>query len=854
MSGSTHEDAWVYLDLVDAWFDAAAQNQPRDRDTWRECFPGHETTVDMALDALEGGVRTGVGDRIDRFRLIEELGRGGQAVVYLAEDERLQRRVALKVLLAPVLDKSGPRLMRFQREASATSRLEHPGICVVHETGQMENGTSWIAMRYVEGSTLASVISGDRAAGLARSAVATWVGLMDRTRIVEQAARALHAAHEAQVIHRDVKPGNIMVTPDGDAVVLDFGLARSEDETDVTLTATGDVFGTVAYIAPERVEGVRGDRQSDVWSLGVTLFEAVTLSRPFEGLTPGEVLKHLRRDEPADPRRLNRAVSRDLAVVILAAMAKDPGHRYRTALDLAEDLQRVRERRPIRVRPPSPATRVWRWVRRRPFRAAAVVAIAVAIALGGYVVARWDDIRKGEEARISERLEAALVSGFLELGKGTPERALAAFEKARSLDRDSVEAVVGVAFAYCRKDDATAALEILDAVPESLARRTEMLRARAEVLRRAGRASDADAIEAGLPSATTALEHFVDGLRLMLDCKQQRTAQWEEARDHLHVAALMSPRGIYHFELAHAVGHLGDATLRDKVVHALSERWPDSAEASYWVGFLLRKNDPQASLRALEHCLESRPDFAAAWFLVGWLRATVQDVEGSVEAYRSALRIREEPSIHFNLAFQLDKLHDLEGAIHHMEQAVRLDPRLPQALCALGMFLRKDGRFEEGLGWLEKGNEIGGKLENWPHNFQRWQEEAEREVEALQRLDKWCADGRQEGRASLIMGRVALYCRRYEDSAEVFDSVFRTQPKRLEDIEGCYRRRAIRAAAAAGGEWPRRARQWLQDELRAVARLVSSGKWDAKAADRHLDPLRRDPAVQSLEVPIDWRL
>ena len=215
-----------------------------------------------AHSELEGSEQITLG----RFQIIRELGKGGQGVVYLAEDPRLQRRVALKVL-AGISMLVPSTLERFRREAEAASRLEHPGICAVHEAGHAE-GVPYIAMRYVEGESLAlkidwsrsrtekdknSVVelveAGPRKATSGRSS-SRGSEVFAVVQLIEETARALHAAHEAGIVHRDVKPGNIMVTREGQPVLLDFGLARAEEEEGQSLTRTGDVFGTPGYMAP----------------------------------------------------------------------------------------------------------------------------------------------------------------------------------------------------------------------------------------------------------------------------------------------------------------------------------------------------------------------------------------------------------------------------------------------------------------------------------------------------------------------------------------------------------------------------------------------------------------------------
>jgi hypothetical protein len=326
---------------------------------------------------------------IGNYRIVREVGRGGMGVVYLAEDTRLRRNVALKIL-SPVFASSRDLQRRFEREAAIASKLDHPGICTVYEAGEA-GGIPFIAMRFVHGETLEHWIAEARAAagmggGRERSATLpggeggaasasrpnTGPGMREEIRrivhLVERAGRALHVAHEAGLIHRDVKPGNIMVTREGDPIVLDFGLARDEEGTGASITQTGALMGTPAYMSPEQIaaQRIRLDRRTDVYSLGVTLYEALTLRLPFAAGTRDSLYQKILVSEPENIRRLNPAVPGDLKVVVDKALEKDRDRRYQTALELAEDLRRVREDEPIRARPVSLLSRAKRWVHRNP--------------------------------------------------------------------------------------------------------------------------------------------------------------------------------------------------------------------------------------------------------------------------------------------------------------------------------------------------------------------------------------------------------------------------------------------------------------------------------------------------------
>ena len=311
--------------------------------------------------------------RVGPYRLVRELGRGGQAIVWLAEDSRIGRQVALKML--PHLGPGGEEaLRRFRREAEVAARLEHPGICSVFEA-EIDHGTPYIAMRYVAGATLARRLAVAREGNAAppdRDA------LRDLALLFEKAARALHAAHEAGIVHRDVKPANLMITPEGEPVVLDFGLAREEDAAAPALSLTGEVSGTPAYMSPEHLTGrSRPDRRTDVWSLGIALYEAATLAHPFASATRESLFQAILSADPSDPRRANPAIDRDLATILETATAKERDRRYQTALDLAEDLRRWRANEPIRARPVSRLERLGRWMQRKPALAASLAAAAL---------------------------------------------------------------------------------------------------------------------------------------------------------------------------------------------------------------------------------------------------------------------------------------------------------------------------------------------------------------------------------------------------------------------------------------------------------------------------------------------
>lgn len=334
--------------------------------------PSDEDSVEP--DGLEEGRRLG------DFQILKEIGRGGMGIVYEAEQISLQRRVALKVL-SPHLSFSKPAIMKFRREAEAGGRQRHPGIVSVYAVGEQE-GIHFIVQELIEGGTTLSnrleklCSEDDLPLGYFREVAQTTVQVTD----------ALDHAHESGVIHRDVKPSNIMLDRDGRPKLTDFGLAKIKDA--LALSRSGEFAGTPYYMSPEQVSSrKRGiDHRTDVYSLGVTLYEMLTLTRPFDGESSHEVLKKVLFQEPRDPCRVNTRVPRDLGVICLKAMEKGPDRRYQTMGEFKEDLNRFILGEPIRAKPAGALTRIGKRLRRNPVLSTLVGLIILSlIALGFYI-------------------------------------------------------------------------------------------------------------------------------------------------------------------------------------------------------------------------------------------------------------------------------------------------------------------------------------------------------------------------------------------------------------------------------------------------------------------------------------
>jgi serine/threonine protein kinase/tetratricopeptide (TPR) repeat protein len=436
-------------EVVTAYLRAAADGRAPDRDRLLAEYP------DLAADLVEffadqdrlqhlaaplravSRAAAGEEDLVSRtlgdFRILREVGRGGMGVVYEAEQLSLRRRVALKVLpYAGMLD---PRqLLRFQNEAQAAACLHHTNIVPVHFVG-CERGVHFYAMQLIDGQTLAALIRQLRQPDAARepappasegttayqpppgdlatptelvaAQVTLSTGGPGRGReyfrkvagLGVQAAEALDHAHQAGIVHRDIKPANLMLDVRGNLWVTDFGLAQLQ-QGEANLTLTGELVGTLRYMSPEQALAKRVviDHRSDIYSLGATLYELLTLRPAFDGKDRQQLLRQIAFEEPPRLRRLDRSIPAELETIVLKAMEKNPADRYTTALELADDLRRWLSDQPIQARRPSLPQRARKWLRRHPAVVRSVM-LMVLLAAGASATGAWLLWQEKEQTR-----------------------------------------------------------------------------------------------------------------------------------------------------------------------------------------------------------------------------------------------------------------------------------------------------------------------------------------------------------------------------------------------------------------------------------------------------------------------
>jgi hypothetical protein len=455
--------------------------------------------------------------RLGDFEVVRELGRGGMGIVYEALQVSLNRKVALKVLSGS-LGLSSAAVQRFRCEAEAAAKLHHTNIVPVYATGE-QDGTHFYAMELIDGPSLDHVIrqlrrpSGPESPPTLSDATGPYVAQADLpaesppplhcaslgsggayfdavARMVAEVADALENAHQNGVIHRDIKPSNLLLSPQGRLSVNDFGLARVLDQPG--MTTTGEFVGTPAYMSPEQIASGRipVDHRTDIYSLGATLYELLTLQPPFRGQSSEQVLAQIVQKEPQPPRKLNKKVPVDLETICLKALEKDPDSRYQTAGQMAEDLRRFANRFAISARRAGPVQRLVKWARRRPAVGASLgglllaLAVALAFALWAHHEKQQRQIDKEQaDARLRDAqerarlqlLEEKLRNAYQVASSGDLKRTDEAIQEieGHGASTGQVRLIRGVV-AYFRQDTVTAISELERAVqlmPDSVAAR-----------------------------------------------------------------------------------------------------------------------------------------------------------------------------------------------------------------------------------------------------------------------------------------------------------------------------------------------------------------------------------------------
>ncbi len=699
------------------------------------------------------------------FRLIREVGRGGMGVVYEAEQLSLGRRVALKVLpLAAMMD---PRhLQRFHNEARAAAVLHHTNIVPVYAVGS-ERGVHYYAMQFIDGRTLAAVIDelrrasrhpqpslkaeqertapylpaaevpaapGAETAGAAAAVISTLTMrkgpdfFRAAAQLGMQAAAALDHAHQLGIVHRDIKPANLLVDDRSNVWITDFGLAQMH--SDERLTLTGDVVGTLRYMSPEQALAKRAviDHRADIYSLGVTIYELLTLRPAIDGESREEMLKKIAFEEPVPPRRLNKAIGLELETIVLKAMAKDPAERYATAQELADDLRCFLEDHPIRARRPPLLTRLARWGRRhKPLVAGVLAALLMGLTvLAGSIgwVARDQAARRAKNRELIAR--ALDESTFWQKERRLSE-ALSAARRADQLlagaDRDEgFQQQVRTRLAHLKL--------LTDLENVLLEKMTEIKDGRfdfkgaddqyEQTFQKAG--LDVEALpveEAGkrIRSSTVAAE-----LAEVLD-------EWAKIRRAIRGAADPSWKALLHVaqladkddwrgQVRRALAERDRETLREVAASEKAFRLPASLMS--FLAFVLQE-DKETHAQAetfLREAQRRHPnDFWVNEDLFRFLQILQPSLrEDAIRFATAAVALRpQSPGAHINLGHALRDKGRLDEAIAEYREAIRLQNDFTEAHDNLGLVLRNKGQLDEAIAEFREAIRIKKDLAD-PHN------------------------------------------------------------------------------------------------------------------------------------------
>jgi eukaryotic-like serine/threonine-protein kinase len=622
------------------------------------------------------------------------LGHGGMGVVFKARHLRLNRTVAIKTLLGGGF--AGPREReRFQREAEAVAALRHPNVVQIFDISE-EEGRPYFTMEFVEGGSLARKLAGlPQPAGPSSELVATL-------------AEAVHAAHQGGILHRDLKPSNVLLATDGTPKISDFGLARRL-EGEAALTHSGVPVGTPSYMAPEQALGgpVPVGKATDIYALGAILYELLTGRPPFRAATAAETVQQVISQEPVPPSRLNNRVPRDLETICLKCLHKEPARRYGNAAELADDLRRFREGRPILARPTGWAERSWRWCRRNPAAATLLVA-AVALtglASGGGVWFVQERARREAELRGDMLMAVTQAASFR---KGLH------FHEARQLLEQARQRLEAKDLVDLSDDvkQARADLDLAEKLDQARLRstivsevlspsRAEPLYVSAFEMAELGHVgNDTEAASTRVRDSALRVEIVaaLDDWASVTQDKQRRewlltvarNADPDEARNQIRRSGLWTDRTLWKdpARLKQLTRDLKEAELTPQLATALAR--------------VARANDGDEIALLIPVAARFPQDFWLQYDL-GWALFGAHRKDESLGHFRATVALRPNASAaHQALGFNLKDLGQKDEAKFHFQEALRVGPNDAGTLNSFGMALSDWGELDEGIALLRQ--------------------------------------------------------------------------------------------------------------------------------------------------------
>lgn len=713
--------------------------------------PQHRATLARLLaedEAIAGALtrdraNPAIGDVIGGYRIVREVGRGGMGVLYEARDVE-DGVVALK-LLSPTLALSDFAADRFRRECALTAKLDHPGIIHVFEFGQARDRDFFAMELIVRGGCDRWIeqrkqIHAEHPRGIASLGVQH---CRDSALLVAKVAEALHHAHRAGIIHRDVKPSNILLRDDATPVLTDFGLAREEGLP--SLTTTGDFAGTPYYVSPEQALGGRGrvDHRADIYSLGATLFEMLTLEPPFPGQSAPEVFAKVVTKDAPDPRERNPMIPPPLAFIVMKALERDPDRRYASAEALGDDLRHWLAGRPTIARSPSLVERYRKYRRSEPVRAtllAAALVVLPSAAIAAIVLVPKYLSSRAEDARLT--LERAVDDAFVLLLAQRANDALQRFDSILTRTPDSLDAQLGRVVAMFWLDDPIGAKRELDRVRSPDRQVAAVLNEVRDTL---------NGKPVGPSSTLSALSAFVEGV---IQLRRATHGMGDVLSDAVALlgranAIAARPRLSFVFARAQAAYFAKDLAAARDSADTAKRHWPDAVATRWCTVWDLSLREPRAAIREAQRLAgaagfsehevlvdllfsiarrgdrflvreiiegfhldsSNRPERASQAFTMGNCLVRVGDWTDGIELLKAAVH-RQPTAAEFHLALgqSLNAASREAEAIMYFEIANRLAPCNISALANLGSTLVSLGEVERGLEYCARARELGPEV------------------------------------------------------------------------------------------------------------------------------------------------
>jgi eukaryotic-like serine/threonine-protein kinase len=607
-----------------------------------------------------------IGQTLGHYRIVEKIGAGGMGEVYRAHDERLDRDVALKVLPGGMLTDEGAR-KGFRREALALSRLNHPNIATIHDF-DTQDGIDFLVMECVDGTSLAEKLKGGSLQEKETAALGA------------QVAEALEEAHERGIIHRDLKPSNILVTPKGRVKVLDFGLAKllyptGDFDATQSIAETRGVAGTLPYMAPEQLQGEPVDSRTDLYALGVVLYEMATAKRPFRDEVSTRLADMILHQPPVQPRAMNSRISAEYENIVLKCLEKDPESRYQSAKELGVDLRRLgTARRPTTATAVTPAAALFH---RKPLFiwAAAVVLLASLLALVIFLPANWRERIAGRPTRRVQSLAVLPLENLSHdpeqdyLADGTTDELITDLGQIGSLKVISRASAIHYKGTNKRIPDIARELNVGSVVQGSVLRSGNRVR-----------------ITVQLTDAAT--DQNLWGQSYERDMGDVFTLQGEVARAITgQIQARLTPQ---------------EQTRRASSHKVNAEAYNNYLQGRYFYNQRTAESYRKAS-EYFQQAINKDPNYAAAWAL--WADTAydpslspTENARRSHEALQKALQLDDSlAEVHTEIALEKMDQWDWRGSETELRRAIELNPNYAEAHHFYSHYLMGQGRIDESL-------------------------------------------------------------------------------------------------------------------------------------------------------------